>query len=153
MPKAARHGHRLCRPADRAAGPVRHRPTDEEFHMTTARLFIGGEFRPSDKAQPVIEAATGEPLGDGSAATESEIDAAVAAARAALDGWRTTPAAERATMLHRFADALRSRAAQTNELCTRENGMPISQSRGANGAFPAALLRYYANMITSTDAE
>ena len=39
----------------------------------TARLFIGGQFRAADKVEPVIEAATGDPLGDGSAATESEI--------------------------------------------------------------------------------
>ncbi len=51
-----------------------------------ARLFTGGRFRAADKVQPAIEAATGEPLGDGSSATESEIDDAVAAARRALDG-------------------------------------------------------------------
>jgi aldehyde dehydrogenase (NAD+) len=45
-----------------------------------ARLFIGGEFRAADKVEPVIEAATGDPLDDGSAATESEIDDAIAAA-------------------------------------------------------------------------
>jgi aldehyde dehydrogenase (NAD+) len=118
-----------------------------------ARLFIGGEFREADKVEPVIEAATGDPLGDGSAATESEIDDAVAAARSALDGWRSTPAAERADMLNRLADALAARAADTNQLCTRENGMPIRLSRGANGAFPATLLRYYADMIANAEDE
>jgi aldehyde dehydrogenase (NAD+) len=118
-----------------------------------ARLFIGGEFREADKVEPVIEAATGDPLGDGSAATESEIDDAVAAARSALDGWRSTPAAERADMLNRLADALAARAADTNQLCTRENGMPIRLSRGANGVFPATLLRYYADMITNAEDE
>jgi aldehyde dehydrogenase (NAD+) len=118
-----------------------------------ARLFIGGTFREADKVEPVIEAATGDPLGDGSAATESEIDDAVAGARSALDGWRSTPAAERADALNRFADALQSRAADTNELCTRENGMPIRLSRGANGVFPATLLRYYADMITHAEDE
>jgi aldehyde dehydrogenase (NAD+) len=118
-----------------------------------ARLFIGGEFREADKVEPVIEAATGDPLGDGSAATESEIDDAVAAARSALDGWRSTPAAERADMLNRLADALAARAADTNRLCTRENGMPIRLSRGANGAFPATLLRYYADMIANAEDE
>ena len=54
-----------------------------------ARLFIGGEFREADKVEPVIEAATGDPLGDGSAATESEIDGAVAAARAALPAYQS----------------------------------------------------------------
>jgi aldehyde dehydrogenase (NAD+) len=118
-----------------------------------ARLFIGGEFREADKVEPVIEAATGDPLGDGSAATESEIDDAVAAARSALDGWCSTPAAERADMLNRLADALQARAADTNQLCTRENGMPIRLSRGANGVFPATLLRYYADMIANAEDE
>src|SRR5262245_48626206 len=112
-----------------------------------ARLFVGGQFQQATNVEPVIEAATGEPLGHGSAATAGEIDTAVAAARGALASWRDAPAAERADALRRFADALTSRAAGTNELCTRENGMPIRLSRGANGAFPAALLRYYADLI------
>ncbi|MDT5188828.1 MAG: aldehyde dehydrogenase [Mycobacterium sp.] len=120
---------------------------------TGARLFVGGQFRTADQVETVIEAATGEPLGAGSAATESEIDDAVAAARAALPGWAATPAAERAEVLLRFADALAARAAGTNELCTRENGMPIRLSRGANGIFPAALLRYYAGLIGEADEE
>jgi aldehyde dehydrogenase (NAD+) len=119
----------------------------------SATLFIGGRFVAADKVQPVVEAATGEPLGDGSSATESDIDDAVTAARSALDSWRSNPAAERAEVLGRFADALKKRAPSTNELCTRENAMPISLSRGVNGAFPAALLRYYAKLITETDVE
>jgi acyl-CoA reductase-like NAD-dependent aldehyde dehydrogenase len=120
---------------------------------TGARLFVDGQFRKADQVETVIEAATGEPLGAGSAATESEIDSAVAAARAALPGWAATPAAERAEVLLRFADALMARAAGTNELCTRENGMPIRLSRGANGIFPAALMRYYAGLIGNADEE
>jgi aldehyde dehydrogenase (NAD+) len=121
--------------------------------LTNARLFIGGQFRIAAQAAPVIEAATGELLGNGAAATESEIDDAVAAARGGLDGWRATPAAERAEVLTRFADALAARAAGTNELCTRENGMPIRLSRFANGAFPSALLRYYSDLVGGTEVE
>jgi aldehyde dehydrogenase (NAD+) len=121
--------------------------------IDTARVFIGGQFRAADKIEAVVEAATGELLGNGSAATELEIDDAVAAARSALPGWRSTRAHERAEVLNRFADALKARAAGTNELCTRENGMPISLSRGANGSFPATLLRYYADLITRTEVE
>lgn len=117
------------------------------------RLFVDGRFRKAERVEPVIEAATGEPLGEGSSATETEIDAAVAAAGAALDDWRATPAAERAAVLLRFADALAARSAVTNELCTRENGMPIRLSRGSNGAFPAALLRYYAGLIVDVGDE
>ncbi|MEU0498961.1 aldehyde dehydrogenase [Mycobacterium sp. NPDC006124] len=117
------------------------------------RLFVDGGFRRADRVEPVIEAATGEHLGEGSSATEAEIDGAVAAAATALDGWRRTPAAERAAVLLRFADALAARATVTNELCTRENGMPIRLSRGSNGAFPAALLRYYAGLIVGAAEE
>ena len=53
----------------------------------TPQLFIDGEFRRADKAEPVIEAATGELLGDGASATEADVDAAVAAARSALPEW------------------------------------------------------------------
>ncbi len=121
--------------------------------LNNARLFIGGQFRIAAQAAPVIEAATGDVLGNGSAATESEIDDAVEAARGALDGWRATPAEERAEVLTRFADGLVARAAGTDELCTRENGMPIRLSRFANGAFPSALLRYYADLIRGTEVE
>jgi aldehyde dehydrogenase (NAD+) len=124
--------------------------------MTTSRpaqMFIGGRFRAAGKVEPVLEAATGEPLGDGASATESDVDDAVAAARATLHDWRCSTPADRAGVLMRLAAALRSRAAGTGELVTRENGMPISLSRGANGAFPAAVLRYYADLITETSDE
>jgi aldehyde dehydrogenase (NAD+) len=113
----------------------------------SAQIYVNGTFRPSARSAGVIEAATGEPLGDGAHATTAEIDDAVGAARAALHGWRATPRAERAEILRAMAAALKSRAKATNELVTRENGMPMSLSRGANGAFPALLLTYYADMI------
>lgn len=118
-----------------------------------ARIFVGGQFRPAEASTPVVEAATGTLLGAGAAASPDEVDAAVAAAGAALPSWSATPPAERAAALNRLADELLARSAATNELCTRENGMPIRLSRGANGRFPAALLQYYADLITRTAAE
>ena len=100
-----------------------------------------------------MEAATGEPLGDGACVTESDIDDAVAAARRALPEWRSTSPDHRAGLLNAMADALKSRAKVTSELVSRENGMPISLSRGANGAFPPLLLRYYARLITEIPVE
>ncbi len=117
------------------------------------QLFIDGEFRPAEEAVPVLEAATGEPLGDGASATAADIDAAVAAARAALGEWRSTSPDHRARLLLAFAAALHRRAEGTGELVSRENGMPMRLSRGANGLFPAALLGYYAKLITETPIE
>ena len=118
----------------------------------TPQVYIGGTFRTTGTA-PVVEAATGEPLGDGASATLADIDDAVAAARAALPAWRATPPRERAEALVAFGTALSARAASTAKLVTRENGMPFRLSRGANGAFPAALLNYYATMIVDTPDE
>ncbi|WP_432246306.1 aldehyde dehydrogenase [Mycolicibacterium sp. ELW1] len=120
---------------------------------TAAEIFVDGKFLKADQVQPVIEAATGEPLGDGASATEADIDAAVAAARAALAQWQSTSPDHRADVLTAFAAALESRARSTDELVSRENGMPMSLSRGANGRFPAALMRYYAQLITDTPIE
>ena len=122
--------------------------------MTTgASVFIDGRLRAADRAEPVLEAATGEPLGDGASATAAEVDEAVTAARAALAEWSSAPPDHRAEVLGGFAAALQRRARTTDQLVTRENGMPMSLSRGANGAFPAALLRYYAQLITETPIE
>ena len=120
---------------------------------STAQVFIDGRFRNADQVEPVLEAATGEKLGDGASATVADIDAAVAAARAALPDWCSTSPDHRAELLVAFAAALESRARGTDELVTRENGMPMSLSRGANGRFPAALMRYYAQLITETAIE
>ncbi|WP_197381580.1 hypothetical protein [Mycolicibacterium mengxianglii] len=52
----------------------------------TAEVYVGGTFRPS-AAVPVLEAATGERLGEGASASLADIDDAVAAARSALPRW------------------------------------------------------------------
>jgi acyl-CoA reductase-like NAD-dependent aldehyde dehydrogenase len=118
-----------------------------------AQFFIDGRFRTADNVEPVVEAATGEPLGDGACVTESDIDDAVAAARSALPDWRASSPEHRAGILMAMAEALKLRARPTSELVTRENGMPISLSRGANGAFPPLLFRYYAQLITEIPIE
>ncbi len=120
---------------------------------TSPRVFIDGEFHRAAQAEPVLEAATGEPIGDGASGTAAEVDAAVAAARAALPQWRSASPEHRAGVLGAFAAALHARAQTTDKLVTRENGMPMSLSRGANGLFPAALMGYYAKLITETPIE
>jgi acyl-CoA reductase-like NAD-dependent aldehyde dehydrogenase len=73
------------------------------------QLFIAGEFRPAAQSVPLVEAATGEWLGDGPCATESDIDDAVAGAHgAAAQRWRPSEPDERAEVMKRFAAALRA---------------------------------------------
>ncbi len=118
-----------------------------------AQFFVDGQFRTADNIEPVVEAATGEPLGDGACVSESDIDAAVAAARRAaarLAGQFTGASRRNPDRDGRCAEGARQ---ATSELVTRENGMPITLSRGANGAFPPLLLRYYAQLVTEIPVE
>lgn len=120
-------------------------------------FFIDGTWAaPSgDRVQEQIEAATGERIGVASLGTAADIDAAVRAARHALDEgpWGRTTAAERAAVLRRFADALDKRAGDTATLVSRENGMPIALSQMLNGGAPAGLLRMYADVVENLPLE
>jgi len=118
------------------------------------RLFIDGQWRDTTgPSSTVLEAASEEVLGRVTLAESHDVDAAVRAARRALRGpWASMDVQERCTLLDRFADALRSRAQQTAELVSRENGMPIALSRVANGLSPAAILRYYSRLLQTQPA-
>ncbi len=124
--------------------------------LDRTRFFIEGQWvaPPAGDTQVSLEAATGKPLGTAALGSAADIDAAVRAAERALHGpWGSTTAAERATIMRRFADALAARADSTSTLVSRENGMPIALSRAFNGAAPAGLLRMYADTIESTPLE
>lgn len=130
------------------------RPTTE---LDRSRLYIDGawvEPRGGDY-RGVIEAATGELLGTAALGSEGDVDAAVRSARRALDEgpWSRTTATERAQAMRRFAQALADRADETAALASRENGMPITQSKGLNGVAPVALLRQYADLIETIPLE
>src|SRR5215207_2132073 len=94
------------------------RPQRSELDRT--HFFINGTWvEPrGTETHLALEAATEQPLGTAAMGTDADIDAAVTAARAALDEgpWGRTTAAARAEAMHRFADALAARADTTSEL-------------------------------------
>jgi aldehyde dehydrogenase (NAD+) len=113
------------------------------------RFFIDGRW-----ANPVgtevytsLEAATGEPLGRAALGSPADIDAAVTAARRALDSgpWGRSTPSERAAVMRRFAAALAKRANATSRLVSQENGMPLWLSTSFNGAAPVGALERYAD--------
>ncbi|HTK62900.1 MAG TPA: aldehyde dehydrogenase [Pseudonocardia sp.] len=130
---------------------------DQKTELDRTRFFINGEWvePKGTETQRSLEAATGELLGTAALGNDADIDAAVSAARNALDNgpWGRTTAEERAEVMHRFASALSSRAESTSTLVSRENGMPIGLSAAFNGGAPAALLQMYAEIVKSTPLE
>jgi acyl-CoA reductase-like NAD-dependent aldehyde dehydrogenase len=85
----------------------------------------------------------------------ADIDAAVAAARAAFEegSWASSRPDERAAIMRRMADQLRRTAAIAVELVSRQNGMPQHLSLVFNGDAPAGLLDMYADMIETHPIE
>jgi benzaldehyde dehydrogenase (NAD) len=86
-------------------------------------IFVGGAFRPGGGGTaPVLDKATGEPLGNAGVATVEDLDAAVEAAVTAQPGWAATGYDVRAAVLRRAAAALEARADEAAELIVRETG-------------------------------
>ncbi|MGH7507770.1 MAG: aldehyde dehydrogenase family protein [Longimicrobiales bacterium] len=120
------------------------------------RLFIGGAWvdAAAGGTLTVLNPATGETIAEVAEAGESDVAAAVAAARAAFDApaWRRMDAADRGTLLWRIADALEARTDALIRLEVLDNGKPIREAkidlREAIDAF-----RYFAGWPTKLHGE
>lgn len=117
-------------------------------------FYIGGRWVPAaDSARTdVVDPATGDVWGSVPQANESEVDAAVLAAKEAFPGWATLTAAERAEFLLRIADEIEARAEELSLTNSRENGSPRAETRGA-AANAAGIFRYFATLSSFLDGE
>ncbi|MQY40600.1 Geranial dehydrogenase [Streptomyces sp. RB17] len=121
-------------------------------------LFIGGRWvaPASDERITVLRASMEDVLGSVPSGSEKDIDAAVAAARAAFDdpdGWAAWEPARRADALYRLAEALERRVEDITRVVSAQNGMTIGLSEQVEGALPGILLRYYADLIRDGSGE
>jgi len=93
-------------------------------------LYIGGRWTPASGSGviEVHEAATEEVLATVPAGEAADVEAAVAAARSAFDGWAATDPQERAHVALRIADGLEARADELAETMAREVGTPLAMS-------------------------
>lgn len=125
--------------------------------ITYDKLFIGGWTTPaSNERIDVTSASTEEPIGSVPAATEADVDAAVAAARRAFDdpqGWANWEPARRADALDQLADKLEAKGEEVARRVSAQNGMPITISSQLEAGFPLILLRYYANLLRGFEFE
>lgn len=112
-----------------------------------ADLRIGGaSVRSTGSAhETVVDPATGETWGSVPEGTASDVDAAVAAARAAFPSWAARTPTERADAMRRMADAVERRAEVLAITNTLENGSPIAETGGA-ASNAAAILRVFASL-------
>jgi acyl-CoA reductase-like NAD-dependent aldehyde dehydrogenase len=115
--------------------------------IESKQLLINNEWRPSSSGQTmeVINPATEDVIAEVAAADATDVDAAVAAARAALEGpWGKLSARERGRLVSKLADRLLERADAVARLETLHNGKPISESRNIEIPAAAECFEYYA---------
>ena len=122
---------------------------------TYAHLYIDGQWVAPHGTGTIDadhatteEAITRIPEGD-----EADVDAAVAAARAAFDGWAATPAAERADALRRISAELGKRADDIALAIATEVGMPLKMARRVQTDGPVANWAAYAKVAESFEFE
>jgi acyl-CoA reductase-like NAD-dependent aldehyde dehydrogenase len=113
------------------------------------RLYIGGEWvvPRGTGAIDVVEAATEEVMGRVPQALAADADAAVAAARAAFDGWAATPVQARAAWLRRLQEGLVARTTEIGTLIAREVGMPVSMAVLIQAGVPAVVMGSYVEIL------
>lgn len=92
--------------------------------------YVGGQFvdATSTKIIPVISPVNGELLSEMTCSTHADLDAAVAAAKAAFPAWSKTPIKERVQVFFRYKTLLEKHLQELSELCSEENGKIYGES-------------------------
>src|SRR5260221_4592117 len=120
------------------------------------QLFINGEWRDAAGGATieVVNPATEEVIAEVASAERSDVDAAVAAARAALDGpWGKLSARERGKLVWKIGEKLMERADEIAKLETLHNGKPIFESRQIEVPAAAECFQYYAGWADKIHGE
>src|SRR5215470_13090487 len=98
---------------------------------SNGNLFIDGAWRPaiSGKTLPVLNPATGDPIGNVAHAETADLDLALAAAQRGFAAWRKVSAFERYKVMRKAADNLRARADEVATQMTMEQGKPRGEAK------------------------
>lgn len=115
--------------------------TPDATWFDPTRIYVDGEWRAPDGAEtlPLEDPSTGMQIGEIARGRAGDIDAAVAAARAALSGdWGRFTAAERGRVLSRLGQLVLERVDDLARIEAMDVGKPLKQAR----ADAIALARY-----------
>lgn len=94
--------------------------------MKRYTLFIGGKPVETARHADILNPSTGDVVGGMPLATIQDLDAAVAAATAAFEGWRAKSSAERADACRAIAAKIEENSEELARLLTLEQGKPLN---------------------------
>jgi len=132
-----------------AALPLSH-ATRDFIGGAHAMIVAGQDIAAQDGAtMPVHDPASGRVIAEVPAGGKTEVDRAVSAARAALEGpWSRLRPVERERLILRLADAVEADGAVLAETETANNGQPLGMAQGLEVGASAEHLRYMAGWAT-----
>jgi len=104
------------------------------------QIYINGQWVPSDGdgSIDVVNPSDEEVIGSVPAGTAADVDAAIAAARAAFPAWSALPLEERLGYIEALAGQLAERSPEIGTLISREVGMPAGLATMIQAGMPAA---------------
>lgn len=110
-------------------------------------IFVGGAWvEPEGGHYAVVDPATEQTIGWAPEASRDQVHAACAAAREAFGPWSRTAPEERAAVLARAADLIRSRFVEYAELAQAETGATTGTARSLQVGVAAARFQRYARV-------
>lgn len=118
------------------------------------RHFIAGEFVASDKTFPNVSPIDGRVLSQVCEADASQVERAVAAAKAAQEGsWADFSPSQRADMLMRIADGIERRFEAFVAAEVADTGRPVQQARTLDIARGVHNFRTFAELVRQAGSE
>ena len=124
--------------------------------MQTYKMYVGGEFTAgtSNKTMDIYNPATGEVIGQVPQASRKDMEQAIDAARDAFDKgpWKQSTGVQRARVLYKIAEALRTEASRFAELETLNMGKPLLESE-YDLSDAATCFEYFAGWATKIFGE
>ena len=129
---------------------------DARAFLAKAHGLVIGQERPQaadGRSFATLDPATGAEIASVPQAGAQDVDAAVAAARAAFeDGpWASMAPSERSRLINLLADALEQRQQELAEIESLDNGKPVKLARFVDVAGTVAHLRYFAGWATKIE--
>ena len=115
------------------------------------RHLIAGKSVESTETFTTVNPATQEVLAEVARGGAAEVNAAVAAAKAAFPAWAARPAADRAKRMRALGELITRHVPALSEMETRDTGQPLAQTRRQLVPRAADNFHYFAEMCVRVD--
>jgi aminobutyraldehyde dehydrogenase len=113
--------------------------------MMETRLLINGALVGGEGApESILDPASGAQIAQVPEASRAQVDAAVAAAKAAFGGWSQTVPKDRAALLLKLADRIEGEATVLAEIESRNTGKPLTAALNDEIPAIADVFRFFA---------